>query len=229
MELTENILNIIKESNSIREVLIKLNFVATGSNYKNFKRFLKDNNIDVSHFVKNKNKSNNSEKRQLEDYLNNKYPIQSHALKLKLIKANILKHECSVCHLTEWNDKPIPIDLDHINGNHNDNTLSNLRILCPNCHAKTDNYCSKNAKNFKPKTIYSCAKCNIELSQKTKSGHCIKCMPRSGFKHLKRIEWTISPDELLEMVKQSNFTEVGKKLGVSQKSIRNRLKEFGKI
>jgi 5-methylcytosine-specific restriction endonuclease McrA len=35
--------------------------------------------------------------------------------------------------------KPIPIELHHKNGDHYDNSLDNLEILCPNCHAQEDN------------------------------------------------------------------------------------------
>ena len=33
-----------------------------------------------------------------------------------------------------WNGTPIGLDVDHINGNRRNNTLNNLRLLCPNCH-----------------------------------------------------------------------------------------------
>lgn len=42
--------------------------------------------------------------------------------------------------LSEWMGKPIPLELHHKDGNHYNNDLSNLEILCPNCHAQTDNY-----------------------------------------------------------------------------------------
>lgn len=51
-----------------------------------------------------------------------------------------------MCGNTEWLDKHIPLELHHINGNHKDNRLSNLQLLCPNCHALTDNYRGKNIK-----------------------------------------------------------------------------------
>lgn len=52
-------------------------------------------------------------------------------------------HVCERCHLSVWNDQPIPLQVHHINGDRRDNTYENLQLLCPNCHAQTDNYCGK--------------------------------------------------------------------------------------
>lgn len=51
---------------------------------------------------------------------------------------------CDQCRLKEWNDKPIPLDLHHIDGNAENNKLDNLQLLCCNCHAQTDNYGIRN-------------------------------------------------------------------------------------
>ena len=54
---------------------------------------------------------------------------------------NVLEPKCIECGIgKEWNNKPIVLEIDHINGHNNDNRLENLRMLCPNCHSQTDTY-----------------------------------------------------------------------------------------
>lgn len=65
--------------------------------------------------------------------------ITSHHLKIKLIDYGIKKHQCELCGLETWLNQPIPIELHHIDGNHDNNELDNLQILCPNCHALQPN------------------------------------------------------------------------------------------
>ena len=51
---------------------------------------------------------------------------------------------CAECGQTSsWNNKSLTLQLDHIDGNSDNNALSNLRLLCPNCHSQTDTYGSK--------------------------------------------------------------------------------------
>lgn len=143
----ELIENICCESSSYRQCLNKLGLKEAGGNYACIKKKIKEYNIDISHFhhqAWNRGKKNESRKRPIEDYLSNEYSIQSFKLKKRLIDENIFEHKCYGCNKSTWLDNPIPIELHHINGNSNDNSLSNLELLCPNCHALTDNYRAKN-------------------------------------------------------------------------------------
>ena len=56
-------------------------------------------------------------------------------------------HQCSKCHNSVWNGVPIPLEIEHINGNSEDNSEENVTLLCPNCHAQTPTYKSKNRGN----------------------------------------------------------------------------------
>lgn len=63
------------------------------------------------------------------------------------LRKHILKergHKCEECGIIEWNGKPIIFEMDHKDGNHENNDPSNLKILCPNCHSQTPTYRAKN-------------------------------------------------------------------------------------
>lgn len=53
---------------------------------------------------------------------------------------------CSECNLSEWNHKPLTLQLDHIDGNPDNCRVNNLRFLCPNCHSQTPTW-GRNNKN----------------------------------------------------------------------------------
>ena len=78
--------------------------------------------------------------RDIEEYTSNKVPMQSDKLKVRLLNEGYLKPECAICGYSRWLDGEIPLQLDHKDGNKENNSLRNLRLLCPNCHALTPQY-----------------------------------------------------------------------------------------
>ncbi len=139
----------VRTSSSYRQVLFKIGLKEAGGNYRSIQKIIAEAGLDITHFTGcgwSRNKVIGP-KRALDEYLSNKYPIQSHVLRLRLIAESIFPSLCSNCNLEDWLDKPIPLELDHIDGNHKNNNLSNLRLLCPNCHAFTSTYRGKNKKS----------------------------------------------------------------------------------
>jgi 5-methylcytosine-specific restriction endonuclease McrA len=51
-----------------------------------------------------------------------------------------IDYHCNVCHISEYNGKPITLQVDHIDGDRKNNTLENLQFICPNCHSQTETW-----------------------------------------------------------------------------------------
>lgn len=140
----------VKNSISIREALLKLGLVETGSAYRVFKKRIRSLNIDTSHLLGNghlKGKTHDwAPSIPLEEVLvkDSSYH-NTNSLRKKLIRKGLLQEKCSECgNGNTWNGKPITLQLDHINGDGSDNRLINLRILCPNCHSQTKTFAGRN-------------------------------------------------------------------------------------
>jgi hypothetical protein len=86
---------------------------------------------------------------QLDKILAGDHPsFQTYKLKNRILKEGLLDNKCSICGISSWNNKPLNLELDHIDGNRINHQISNLRLLCTNCHSQTDTYISKNQKSI---------------------------------------------------------------------------------
>lgn len=70
--------------------------------------------------------------------------MTSHRRRQSLIKNGLKEEKCEVCKNEMWNGLSIPLELHHVDGNPKNNEIENLQILCPNCHAQTENFKGKN-------------------------------------------------------------------------------------
>lgn len=147
----DNILKIVIDSKSLREVLDKLNLRAAGGNYQIIKKYIILYDIDINHFDKQKDIINKNRPKQkpLIEYLTINSNYSRKSLKNRLYKEGLKKRECELCGQgEEWKGKKMSLILDHKNGIYNDNRLENLRIVCPNCNATLETHCSKNKNNI---------------------------------------------------------------------------------
>lgn len=156
--------------------------------------------------------------------------IKSSTLRKKLIEDGIKKHKCEQCELVEWLEKPIPLELHHIDGNRFNFELVNLQLLCPNCHSLTENYGSKNKKVRKiSKKIIEKTKINKEKKCecgnviKRKSKNCIECSKKKQRK-VKRPEYEL----LIKQVSELGYSGTGRLYGVSNVSIKKWVKIYEK-
>lgn len=196
----------------------------------------------------NKQPSRVLHRKDIQDlYLSNKNQISASILRKLLIREGFKQAKCQLCGLTQWLGNPIPLDLHHINSNHYDNTLNNLQLLCPTCHAvitraskiKRQPIVAVFKETGKPQDIPSdqdfkynivhkkqpinkiCAFCNKPfIAQKTKNKFCSVECARSKLK--------CKAQQLLEKIKElKTYTAVGSFYGVAPNTIKKRCKKLG--
>ncbi len=127
-------------SRSIAQALIKLGLKPKGGNYQQFNKYVRIFSLDVTHFLGRGWKKGLSvpqkSKLPLEVILTKESDYQSFKLKKRLFSAKLKPEHCELCGWSKrTNNGYLPLELDHINGDHRDNRLENLRVLCPNCHS----------------------------------------------------------------------------------------------
>ena len=111
-------------------------------------RELKQLGIDVTHFAGQAWRKGSVEPpvpaAPLSEVLGVGQPVKTSHLRRRLLSEGLKEHRCEGCGLEEWLGRPIPLELDHVNGDRADNRLVNLRLICPNCHAQTPTYRGRN-------------------------------------------------------------------------------------
>ncbi|MFE5173458.1 HNH endonuclease [Streptomyces sp. NPDC056634] len=138
---TEEILRVlVAASMSITEVVRRLGISNVGGNQAHIGRRISALGIDTSHFAHPRGRP----KGTCGDVLTLRPPsegrVQGTRLRRALLRTG-LPEQCAECGVgTEWNGKPLRLEVDHLSGDWWDNRAENLRLLCPNCHAVTDTY-----------------------------------------------------------------------------------------
>jgi len=168
-----------------------------------------------------------------ENGMSGEYNTSRHIRRYMFEKYN---NSCSRC---GWNQEnkytnKIPLELEHIDGNHKNNKEENLDLICPNCHSLTETYKGANKgkgrkerkrhwenrnKHYKSERKQNHCSCGKEIYYK--SNMCEDCYNISQRKVKNRPD----KDTLLKEVELYGYKGTGNKYGVSDNTIRKWIKK----
>lgn len=236
---------ILDESNSYADVLRKLGMSEHGANRTTLKKVIDEYGLDLSGINQNRKewqekqlKRDRTSCKPLNEVLKNGVSYNSDRLIKRLYADGYKEKCCEQCGITNWMGKEITFHLHHIDGNHNNNELSNLQVLCPNCHSQTDNFAGKGVRRQRviPKTevprltmkgvsedglrFYDgygnyqilCPVCKLNFMAKDAS-QCRRC-----YDNQRRLP-KISKDDLFEMMKHNSFTSAAQLLNIDRDTV----------
>jgi len=204
------------ESNSINQLLLKLNKNTSSNGYKLIKRAIIKYNIDISHFLTQSEKMKiiYREKGVSNDNLFTSNSVYSRTtIKKRILRDKLIDYKCVFCGQDDdWRGKKISLILDHINGINNDNRIENLRFLCPNCNATLDTHC----------------KGVVGLNQKLLKEKIKRDIPKKKYSiriNQRKVKNRPSYEQLLNEIEELGYVGTGKKYGVSDNAIRKWVKK----
>ncbi|MGW5214683.1 HNH endonuclease signature motif containing protein [Streptomyces sp. NPDC004051] len=138
----------VSASTNMCEVLRRLGLEVVGGHHTHISRRIKAYGIDTSHFtpaVRTERQRYNQRRRTAAEILVEDTSVHARRIPSSRLKRAIrelgLDERCALCGIEPvWLGEPLPLEVDHIDGNWRNNRIENLQLLCPNCHSTTDTY-----------------------------------------------------------------------------------------
>jgi len=255
-------------STSMNNLCSNLGLRGVDGYYEKIKKVINKYDLPISHFSPRKSSYNSYLKRELDEngrfirmpdtnFFVKDSKRHGESIIKRLIEGGYKEYKCENCGIKEWDGKPLRLQVHHMNGDHNDNRIENIQLLCPNCHTQTDTYGRNNlAKNkgfriskrveeiynnsepsYKPKDIQE-LKTEIETKKPKEKRYCQKCgkeITGDGEKYCSSEcareaskKFEVTPEQLIEDFKEiKSFSGVGRKYGVTDNAIKRRSKKLG--
>lgn len=232
-----------KNAKSIAEMCKLLGRTPCGAGYSIMKKKIEEYNIDTSHFTGQRwNKGQYFGEKtcliSLDDILNNNVEYKSLCLKERLFNTGLKERKCEKCGCgEEWCGEKLSLELHHIDGNHKNNVLENLQILCPNCHSQTKGFRERkdsvptdvSIKKKKERVTCICEECGKKFKRNKKQRFCsTECYS----KYRQKINKTYNIDRKNDILKSfekfgNNKTLIAEEIGISRTLVREYLRILG--
>jgi hypothetical protein len=199
----------VKHAECYADVCRAVGLEVKGNNYDTIKRYINILQLDTSHFKSGIKLATERSKIEWSSVDDSEFFIVAERKRCR-VKKRLLKYksyQCELCNLSGvWNNKPLSLQLDHINGNSIDNRLENLRFLCPNCHSQTTTYAGKSSRQ-KPSQLDPNWRSREKLSTRKVARP--------------------SKEELQILIDTHTMVAIGKQFGVSDNAVRKWAKRYG--
>lgn len=240
--------NVIKSAHSYTHALSFFGLKNKGGNIKTLKNRIKELKLSTSHFLSRIEASNKTRTMDKQEFIDNCLIKNSKTsrgvIKKWLFYHQLIEEKCESCGLMgEWQGKPLTLQLEHKNGESNDNRLENLALLCPNCHSQTPTFAGRSShknKNggggrsrsdsttFKElgagQLHYSPKKCQCGKEISKKASACRNCAAQKR-KHKYKINWP-TPIRMRDWVWEEPTSKISEQLGVSDKAVEKFCKKY---
>lgn len=250
-EFEQKVIELLPYSNSLNHLCTNLCLRGVNGYYVKIKKIIDKYHLSTEHFGTLTQKTKAKGRNKYTAMSNEEFFVDgckrtSNSILKRIISCGYKLYKCEnpSCGITDWHGEPITLQIHHINGNHYDNRLENLQILCPNCHSQTINFARHKLSKSFTSTLGSVENSNNLQSikenwvQKQKN-YCINCgkeikdnnlfcSHKCSYDYHRKFD--ASNEEIIDSFKMlKSFKKVGEKYGVSDNAIKKRCIKNGII
>ena len=207
----------IADASSQADVIRKLGLRVNNGNYESIRYWALQYDLELPSYD---SKNNTRAAIKKNSYTDDEYFVENSrrsgpSTRKRLVSRGV-KDECECGQGPVWNGQPLTLQIDHIDGNKFNNKIDNLRIICPNCHTQTKTYANNGTRAV---AQYNYCECGKQINKL--SARCNSCESKT------RIGKTLIEfppiEDIIAMVKETNWTKAAKEIGCSDNAIRKHL------